>query len=107
MRDPATAPTMHDVAQAAGVSMATVSRALAGNPGVDPTRVDAVHQAVRILGYQRRRSTRPPAPNTGPLLDLARWLVALDDPANRAARRAVSLPLIIDRARAALGKTDA
>lgn len=45
------AATVADVARAAGVSTATVSRALRNQPGVDPTTRDRVLQAARELDY--------------------------------------------------------
>lgn len=44
--------TIHDVAARAGVSTATVSRALNGKASVDPTLVERVFTAVRELDYQ-------------------------------------------------------
>ncbi|TDP74797.1 LacI family DNA-binding transcriptional regulator [Roseateles toxinivorans] len=43
--------TLADVAQAAGVSPITVSRALRGERAVAPELVERVQQAVRLLGY--------------------------------------------------------
>ncbi|GHH77705.1 LacI family DNA-binding transcriptional regulator [Kitasatospora indigofera] len=51
-------PTMKDVAQAAGVSLMTVSRVIAGEPGVSPDTAARVEQAVRKLGYQRNDNAR-------------------------------------------------
>ncbi|QDP95256.1 LacI family transcriptional regulator [Microlunatus elymi] len=58
-------PTIKDVAERAGVSVATVSRALNGVPSVDPVLAKRVHAAARALGYRangvarslRRRQT--------------------------------------------------
>ncbi len=59
-------PTIRDVASAAGVSTATVSRVLNGARSVDPELADRVRAAVRDLGYRpsgvarslrRRRTT--------------------------------------------------
>ena len=44
---------MKDVANAAGVSLMTVSRVVAGEPRVAPETAAKVEQAVRDLGYQR------------------------------------------------------
>lgn len=46
-------PTVHDIAQEAGVSLATVDRVLNGRPGVRARTVDRVQQAIRKLGYVR------------------------------------------------------
>jgi DNA-binding LacI/PurR family transcriptional regulator len=44
---------MREVAQAAGVSLMTVSRVVAGHPGVAPETTAKVEKAIRALGYQR------------------------------------------------------
>lgn len=46
-------PTVHDIAQAAGVSLATVDRVLNARPGVRAKTVTKVQQAVDRLGYVR------------------------------------------------------
>lgn len=46
-------PTVHDIARAAGVSLATVDRVLNARPGVRQKTVDRVNYAVRELGYVR------------------------------------------------------
>lgn len=46
-------PTMRDVANAAGVSLMTVSRVVGGEARVAPETAARVEQAVRELGYQR------------------------------------------------------
>ncbi|RPE27740.1 LacI family DNA-binding transcriptional regulator [Kitasatospora cineracea] len=51
-------PTMKDVAEAAGVSLMTVSRVVSHTPGVSPDTVAKVEQAVRRLGYQRNVNAR-------------------------------------------------
>ncbi|GJF31060.1 LacI family transcriptional regulator [Kitasatospora sp. NE20-6] len=51
-------PTMKDVAQAAGVSLMTVSRVISSEPGVSPDTAARVEQAVRRLGYQRNDNAR-------------------------------------------------
>jgi LacI family transcriptional regulator len=52
MTDGRRAPTIHDVARYAGVSTATVSRALSGRGTVRPGTRDAVVAAVTTLGYR-------------------------------------------------------
>ena len=52
------APTMQDVAKAAGVSLATVSAALNGTAKVSPQRLQRVEQAVARIGYQRNSIAR-------------------------------------------------
>src|SRR4051812_3364695 len=46
-------PTMREVAAVAGVSLATVSRALNGDPKVAPDLAARVNDAVAMLGYRR------------------------------------------------------
>ena len=60
--------TVHDVARAAGVSLATVDRVLNGRPGVRPVTADKVVAAVAELGFQRDLSAS--------LLARARWRVS-------------------------------
>lgn len=55
-------PTMKDVAEHAGVSVATVSYVLSGRtgggPGVRPETVDAVTRAARTIGYTANQAAR-------------------------------------------------
>lgn len=44
--------TIYDVAREAGVSMATVSRVVNGNPNVKPTTRKKVMEAIKALGYR-------------------------------------------------------
>jgi LacI family transcriptional regulator, galactose operon repressor len=53
-----TRPTMRDVAEAAGVSLMTVSRVVNGEPGVLPETAARVERAIRRLGYQRNDMAR-------------------------------------------------
>src|ERR1035437_10906330 len=55
---PGVAPTIKHVADAAGVSTATVSRVLSGLAGVSADVGDRVRAAVRTLGYQPNRVAR-------------------------------------------------
>jgi DNA-binding LacI/PurR family transcriptional regulator len=55
---PGAAPTIKHVADAAGVSTATVSRVLSGLAGVSADVGDRVRAAVRTLGYQPNRVAR-------------------------------------------------
>ncbi|MEU5288048.1 LacI family DNA-binding transcriptional regulator [Streptomyces sp. CA-278952] len=52
------APTLEDVARAAGVSRATVSRVVNGVRNVDPVIQEAVRQAVSVTGYTPNRAAR-------------------------------------------------
>jgi DNA-binding LacI/PurR family transcriptional regulator len=49
-------PTYAEIAKLAGVSEATVSRVLNGDPKVDADRVAAVNKAVDQLGYKKNRA---------------------------------------------------
>jgi DNA-binding LacI/PurR family transcriptional regulator len=51
-------PTMRDVAEAAGVSLMTVSRVVNGESGVTPETAARVERAIRRLGYQRNDMAR-------------------------------------------------
>ena len=46
-------PTVHDIAAAAGVSLATVDRVLNQRPGVRHVTREKVETAIRELGYVR------------------------------------------------------
>jgi DNA-binding LacI/PurR family transcriptional regulator len=50
--------TMREVAQAAGVSLMTVSRVINGEPGVQPETAARVERAIRQLGYHRNDAAR-------------------------------------------------
>ncbi|WP_381791720.1 LacI family DNA-binding transcriptional regulator [Streptomyces niveus] len=52
------APTLEDVAKAAGVSRATVSRVINGVRNVDPVIQAAVRDAVAVTGYTPNRAAR-------------------------------------------------
>ncbi|MCL7378111.1 LacI family DNA-binding transcriptional regulator [Streptomyces sp. 35G-GA-8] len=55
---PAGSPTLEDVARAAGVSRATVSRVVNGVRNVDPVIQESVRQAVAATGYTPNRAAR-------------------------------------------------
>ncbi|MFF8982014.1 LacI family DNA-binding transcriptional regulator [Streptomyces globisporus] len=55
---PAGTPTLEDVARAAGVSRATVSRVVNGVRNVDPAIQEAVRRAVSVTGYTPNRAAR-------------------------------------------------
>lgn len=48
-------PTTKDLAEAAGVSLATVDRVLNGRPGVRKKTVDAVNEAIQRIGFERNQ----------------------------------------------------
>uniref|UniRef100_A0AAU3GLA3 LacI family transcriptional regulator n=1 Tax=Streptomyces sp. NBC_01401 TaxID=2903854 RepID=A0AAU3GLA3_9ACTN len=58
LRPPGATPTLEDVARAAGVSRATVSRVINGIRNVDPAIQEAVRQAVSVTGYTPNRAAR-------------------------------------------------
>ncbi|MFI8004764.1 LacI family DNA-binding transcriptional regulator [Streptomyces sp. NPDC086010] len=58
LRPAGAAPTLEDVARAAGVSRATVSRVINGVRNVDPVIQEAVRQAVSVTGYAPNRAAR-------------------------------------------------
>jgi LacI family transcriptional regulator len=51
-------PTMHHVAERAGVSLKTVSRVVNDEPGVAPATADRVARAISELGFQRNDLAR-------------------------------------------------
>lgn len=51
-------PTLEDVARAAGVSRATVSRVVNGGTLVSPDTVLVVSEAIEALGYKPNRAAR-------------------------------------------------
>ena len=51
-------PTIREVADEAGVSIATVSRVLNGRPDVSPKTRETVMRAVRARGFSTNRSAR-------------------------------------------------
>ncbi|MEU9358763.1 LacI family DNA-binding transcriptional regulator [Streptomyces sp. NPDC048301] len=55
---PGASPTLEDVARAAGVSRATVSRVVNGVRNVDPAIQEAVRRAVSVTGYTPNRAAR-------------------------------------------------
>jgi len=56
--EPATAPTMRDVAERAGVGLATVSRVVNELGSVRPATADRVRAAIADLGFQRNEVAR-------------------------------------------------
>src|SRR5450759_4502339 len=55
---PPSRPTIADVAQRAGVSIATVSRVLNGTALVDPGTAERVRSAITVLNYVPRAAAR-------------------------------------------------
>ncbi|WP_031090652.1 LacI family DNA-binding transcriptional regulator [Streptomyces sp. NRRL WC-3549] len=58
LRSTGAAPTLEDVARAAGVSRATVSRVINGVRNVDPAIQETVRQAVSVTGYTPNQAAR-------------------------------------------------
>lgn len=56
--EPTSAPTLDEVAELAGVSRATASRAINGGKRVSPRALSAVEEAVRTLGYSPNPAAR-------------------------------------------------
>lgn len=61
-------PTLEEVARAAGCSLATASKALAGRPEVAVATRARVHEAAKSLGYERRPRTLVSQPRRRSLL---------------------------------------
>lgn len=51
-------PTIHDVAQLAGVSIKTVSRVINREPNIRPETAEKVQRAVEMLGYEPHQGAR-------------------------------------------------
>src|SRR5690349_15724139 len=62
--------TLIDVAQAAGVSRSTASRALSGSPLISPETRAAVEHAARALGYRPNRAASALRSNRSHLIGL-------------------------------------
>ncbi|MFJ8441327.1 LacI family DNA-binding transcriptional regulator [Kitasatospora griseola] len=59
--EPDPAPTLSEIARAAGVSAPTVSKVLHGRADVAPATRAKVEEILRRTGYRRRRTTAPPS----------------------------------------------
>ncbi|MFJ1758514.1 LacI family DNA-binding transcriptional regulator [Kitasatospora sp. NPDC088134] len=59
--EPDPAPTLSEIARAAGVSAPTVSKVLNGRADVAPATRAKVEEILRRTGYQRRRTVTPPS----------------------------------------------
>ena len=68
--------TVHDVARAAGVSLATVDRVLNGRPGVRAATAEKVEAAIAEIGFQRdlSRLAAGAGPRSQAHLHHSRWL---------------------------------
>jgi hypothetical protein len=69
-------PTIHDVAQAAGVSAMSVSRVLNGRPGVGAQTARRIEEAVRSLGYRPNKLAANFRQQRGVSLPRSRWPLA-------------------------------
>lgn len=76
--DAAGRPTMKDVAARAGVGLSTVSRVVAGNPGVSRAKCKAVERAIAELGYSRNDFAR--TLRTGSTATIAVVVTRISDP---------------------------
>lgn len=104
-------PTISDVAQAAGVSIATVSRVMNKSAPVSERASSAVLSAVELTGYKPLRKVRSYSKahnqfkqlreRMTPLEDFAKWVISLDS-APVEIKRMTTLQLISSRARTAL-----
>ncbi|GGQ65370.1 hypothetical protein GCM10010195_21200 [Kitasatospora griseola] len=59
--EPDPAPTLSEIARAAGVSAPTVSKVLNGRTDVAPATRAKVEEILRRTGYRRRRTAAPPS----------------------------------------------
>ena len=50
--------SIRDVAKMAGVSVGTVSRVINGFDNIAPERIDAVREAIRVLGYRKNSAAQ-------------------------------------------------
>lgn len=75
---PAAAPTIRDVARAAGVGVGTVSRVLSGQPQVAPATRARVEMAIARLGYHPNAAARALSRQRTDTVEVAVPLVARD-----------------------------
>lgn len=75
-------PTVYDVAEAAGVSIATVSLAFRRPAKLRPATVEVVHTTARRLGYVPSASARGLAAGRTGVLGLISWDLFASTPAN-------------------------
>jgi DNA-binding LacI/PurR family transcriptional regulator len=80
---------MRDVAEAAGVSLMTVSRVVNAEPGVQPETAARVERAIRKLGYQRNNAARQLRRRGEPTLTIGLLVDDLANPFFAALARAV------------------
>jgi LacI family transcriptional regulator len=70
MTTPERAPRLQDIAEAAGVSLATASRALAGRDGVSPELAERIRELALSLGYVPNAHARALAGAAPPMVGL-------------------------------------
>lgn len=82
-------PTLRDVAALAGVSTKTASRVVNGEPGVIPTKVEAVTRAIAELNYRRDMSASSLRRSDGRTAAVAAILEDLANPYSAELHRAL------------------
>jgi LacI family transcriptional regulator len=88
--DPAaTRPTLRDVAMLAGVSAKTASRVINSEPGVSPSKVDAVQRAIAQLNYRPNFTASSLRRSNGRTATIGAVLEDLANPFSAALHRAL------------------
>jgi len=82
-------PTLRDVAMLAGVSAKTVSRVINAEPGVSPSKVDAVQRAIAQLNYRPNFTASSLRRSNGRTATIAAVLEDLANPFSSALHRAL------------------
>lgn len=98
---PARRPTIRTVAEAVGVSTATVSYVLGGKPGIPKETAERVFAAVRQLGYRPNRAAQSMRTGRSGLILLSLrmlsdpWALSVSGSVGQQARAAGLMPLIL------------
>lgn len=93
--------TMAEIAEKAGVSKATVSRALAGSSLIGPKTISRVTEAADALGYNRKKTKRP-----GERAIFTMKLILPPENNNRTARLFYSLNDLVDGLRSGIAPAE-